>query len=152
VLREALGFAQGQASTEARVRLALGRLAIAWQQFDRAERELRSALRIAFKAGDAALLAELYLEFGGLCVQRGDLEAGIDELAEGINLCTGGEGAEAEVGPDVLWRLVARQAETLQQASDSPAALAVAKHALRHARRVRSVVGEARVNALLAQL
>jgi tetratricopeptide (TPR) repeat protein len=152
VLREALGFAQGQASTEARVRLSLGKLAIAWEQFDRAERELRSALRIAFKAGDAALLAELYLEFGSLCVQRGDLEAGIDELAEGINLCTGGEGAEAEVGPDVLWRLVARQAETLQQASDSPAALAVAKHALRHARRVRSLVGEARVNALLAQL
>jgi tetratricopeptide (TPR) repeat protein len=152
VLREGLGYAQGTPASEARVRLTLARLAGAWDQLERAERELRAGLRIAFKAGDAALLGELYLEFGSLCVRRGDLEAAIDELVEGINLCTGGEGAEAEVGPDVLWRLVARHGETLQQAGDTPAALAVAKHALRHARRVHSAVGEARVHALLGQI
>jgi tetratricopeptide (TPR) repeat protein len=152
VLREALGYAQGHAGSEARVRLSLARLFIAWGQLERAEKELRAGLRVAFKAGDATLLGELYLEFGTLRVRRGELEGAIDELAEGINLCTGGEGAEAEVGPDVLWRLVARHAETLQAAGDTPAALAVGKHALRHARRVRSTVGEARVHALLAQL
>jgi tetratricopeptide (TPR) repeat protein len=152
VLREALGYAQGSAQAEARVRLALARLYIAWDQLERAERELRAALRVAFKAGDATLLAELYYEFGGLCVRRGDLEAAIDELSEGITLCTGGEGAEADVGPGVLWRLIARHAETLQQAGDAPAALAVARHALRHAQRVQSLVGEARVHTLFAQL
>ncbi|HJZ85150.1 MAG TPA: hypothetical protein VKN99_08285, partial [Polyangia bacterium] len=152
VLREALGYAQGHSAAEARVRLGLARLSMAWDQLERAERELRAGLRVAFKAGDAALLGELYLEFGGLCVRRGDLEAAIDELSEGINLTTGGEGPEADVGPAVLWRLVARHAETLQQAGDTPAALAVAKHALRHARRVRSLVGEARVHTLLGLL
>jgi tetratricopeptide (TPR) repeat protein len=152
VLREALGYAQGTPQAEARVRLALARLSIAWDQIERAERELRAGLRVAFKAGDATLLAELYYEFGGLCVRRGDLEAAIDELSEGITLCTGGEGAEADVGPGVLWRLIARHAETLQQAGDAPAALAIARHALRHAQRVQSLVGEARVHTLFAQL
>jgi serine/threonine-protein kinase len=152
VLREALGYAQGTAQSEARVRLALARLYIGWDQLERGERELRAGLRVGFKAGDAQLLAELYLEFGGLCVRRGDLEAAIDELTEGINLCTGGEGAEAEVGPGVLWRLIARHAETLQAAGDTPAALAVARHALRHAQRVQSLVGEARVHTLFGQL
>jgi serine/threonine-protein kinase len=152
VLREALGYAQGNPQSEPRVRLALARLQLAWDAVERAERELRAGLRAAFKGGETAILGEFYLEFAGIEARRGDIAQAVSELGEGINLCTGGEGAQADFGPEILWRLLTREAELLATEGDIPAALVMAMHALRHARRVQSTVGEARAHALLGQL
>jgi serine/threonine-protein kinase len=151
VLREALEYAQAHPALAARVRLALSRLAASLGRLETAERELRSAWRVGFK-GEATLLAELYLEFAGLCMRRGDLEAAIQDLDEGISLCTGGEGAQSKSGPELLWRLVGRQAEALMKSGQRERAVRVGRFALSHAQRVKSLVGEARMLALLGEL
>jgi tetratricopeptide (TPR) repeat protein len=148
VLREALEHAQPHPALAARVRLALARLATSLGRLENAERELRAAWRAGFHS-DATLVAELYLEFAGLCMRRGDLEAAIQDLDEGISLCTGGED---EKGPDILWRLVGRQAEALMKAGQRERAVRVGQFALTHARRAKSLVGEARMLALLGEL
>ena len=151
VLREALEYAQAHPALAARARLSLARLAASLGRLEAAERELRAAWRVGFK-GEATLLAELYLEFAGLCMRRGDLEAAIQDLDEGISLCTGGEGAQSQSGPELLWRLVGRQAEALMKAGQRDRAVRVGRFALSHAQRVKSQVGEARMLALLGEL
>jgi serine/threonine-protein kinase len=152
VLAEALPYAQGNPARLARVRLARGRRLLAVGALEEADREMRAGVGAAFKANDVALVAETYLEIAAVAMRKGNWSSAIAELAEGVMLCTGGDGPGANAGPAALWRLLAKQAEALIQVGDVPAALKAARHALSHAERTSGTVAQARVHVLLAEL
>ena len=125
---------------------------MARSQVEAARAEYRQALAQAMRAGDPALIAELYLDLGGILQRDGDLSAAIEELEEGVAICTGGEGLFAESGPPVLWRILLKLAEIHNARREGALALRFGDGALRHARRVRSPVGQARAHELLADI
>ena len=63
-----------------------------------------------------------------------------------------GEGFSALDGPEPFWRVLRAQAQLVDNAGDAYRALRLAEAALFHAQRVRSRLGAARVQQLLAQL
>jgi len=152
VLAEALEHAAGDRTCQAHIHRSLARLAMARSQVEAARAEYRQALAQAMRAGDPALIAELYLDLGGILQRDGDLSAAIEELEEGVAICTGGEGLFAESGPPVLWRILLKLAEIHNARREGALALRFGDGALRHARRVRSPVGQARAHELLADI
>jgi hypothetical protein len=76
----------------------------------------------------------------------------LHELIECIDLATLGEGFTAIDGPEPFWRILRAQAQMVDNAGDSYKALRLAEAALFHAQRVRSRLGAARVQQLLASL
>ncbi len=111
---------------------------------------LRRAIGLTIPTGKTELLCELYLDISATHLRNGDSAAASSELEEVVDLVTVGEGAGANHGPDILWRVLLRLAQ-LHAALDQPTrARDLGEHALRHARRVSSRVGSARVQAMLA--
>jgi hypothetical protein len=76
----------------------------------------------------------------------------LHELVECIDLATLGEGFTAIDGPEPFWRILRAQAQMIDASGDSYRALRLAEAALFHAQRVRSRLGAARVQQLLATL
>jgi serine/threonine-protein kinase len=113
---------------------------------------LRRGVGRAISTGDMNLVCELYLDLSSALLRAGDPEAAQRELVECIDLATLGEGFTATVGPDPFWRILRAQAQMVDSAGDSYRALRLAEAALFHAQRVRSRLGAARVQHLLAQL
>jgi serine/threonine-protein kinase len=131
---------------------ALARLASGRGDHDRARRLLVQAIQEAFSSGDAVTLAELYLDLADALSSAQDLEGAYRELEEGLLLCTGGDGAEAQGGPEPVWRMVLKLADLRRAVGRMDEAVRLAGHALRHAERTQSPLAKARVHAFLGLL
>jgi hypothetical protein len=99
-----------------------------------------------------SLVCELYLDLSASLLRAGDPDTALNELVECIDLATLGEGFTAIDGPEPFWRILRAQAQMIDNAGDSYRALRLAEAALFHAQRVRSRLGAARVQQLLASL
>ena len=106
----------------------------------------------AISTGDMNLVCELYLDLSTALLRAGDPAGALRELVECIDLATLGEGFTAIDGPEPFWRVLRAQAQMVDASGDSYRALRLAEAALFHAQRVRSRLGAARVQHLLAQL
>ena len=113
---------------------------------------LRRGVGRAISTGDMSLVCELYLDLSTALLRAGDVETANRELVECIDLATLGEGFTAIDGPEPFWRILRAQAQMIDTAHDTYRALRLAEAALFHAQRVRSRLGAARVQQLLAQL
>jgi tetratricopeptide (TPR) repeat protein len=113
---------------------------------------LRRGVGRAISTGDMNLVCELYLDLATALLRTGDVETANRELIECIDLATLGEGFTAIDGPEPFWRILRAQAQMIDTAHDTYRALRLAEAALFHAQRVRSRLGAARVQQLLAQL
>src|SRR5581483_7195563 len=74
------------------------------------------------------------------------------ELWEGMMLCTGGDGPEVDSGPDQMWRMLLTLGELSRRAGRLDGARSFGLQALRHADRVHSPLGRARVHAFLGHV
>ncbi|HEX7841527.1 MAG TPA: protein kinase, partial [Kofleriaceae bacterium] len=113
---------------------------------------LRRGVGRAIATGDMNLVCELYLDLSTALLRAGDPAGALRELVECIDLATLGEGFTAIDGPEPFWRILRAQAQMVDNSGDSYRALRLAEAALFHAQRVRSRLGAARVQHLLAQL
>ncbi|MFN0248896.1 MAG: protein kinase domain-containing protein [Kofleriaceae bacterium] len=113
---------------------------------------LRRGVGRAIATGDMSLVCELYLDLSASLLRAGDPDTALNELVECIDLATLGEGFTAIDGPEPFWRILRAQAQMIDNAGDSYRALRLAEAALFHAQRVRSRLGAARVQQLLATL
>jgi serine/threonine-protein kinase len=127
-------------------------IALSEGDVDGAVSALRRGVGRAISTGDMNLVCELYLDLSTALLRAGDPETALRELVECIDLATLGEGPTAIDGPEPLWRILRAQAQMVDSAGDSYRALRLAEAALFHAQRVRSRLGTARVQHLLAQL
>ncbi len=113
---------------------------------------LRRGVGRAIATGDMSLVCELYLDLSTALLRAGDPDTALRELVECIDLATLGEGFTAIDGPEPFWRILRAQAQMIDNQGDSYRALRLAEAALFHAQRVRSRLGAARVQQLLASL
>ena len=113
---------------------------------------LRRGVGRAIGSGDMNLVCELYLDLSTALLRGGNSEGANRELVECIDLVTLGEGFSAIDGPESFWRILRAQAQIIDSAGDAYRALRLAEAALLHAQRVKSRLGAARVQQLLAQL
>ena len=113
---------------------------------------LRRGVGRAIATGDMGLVCELYLDLSVALLRAGDATTALHELVECIDLATLGEGFTAIDGPEPFWRILRAQAQMVDNQGDSYRALRLAEAALFHAQRVRSRLGAARVQQLLATL
>lgn len=113
---------------------------------------LRRGVGRAISTGDTNLVCELYLDLATALLRAGDQAGALRELVECIDLATLGEGFTAIDGPEPFWRILRAKAQMVDNTGDSYRALRLAEAALFHAQRVRSRLGAARVQQLLAQL
>jgi serine/threonine-protein kinase len=113
---------------------------------------LRRGVGRAIGSGDMNLVCELYLDLSIALQRAGDADTANRELVECVDLATLGEGFTAIDGPESFWRVLRAQAHLVDTAGDSYRALRLAEAALFHAQRVRSRLGAARVQQLLASL
>ena len=127
-------------------------IALSEGDVDGAIAALRRGVGRAIATGDMNLVCELYLDLSTALLRAGDPETALRELVECIDLATLGEGFTAIDGPEPFWRILRAEAQMVDNAGDSYRALRLAEAALFHAQRVRSRLGAARVQHLLAQL
>jgi hypothetical protein len=113
---------------------------------------LRRGVGRAIGSGDMNLVCELYLDLSQALMRAGNSEGANRELSECIDLVTLGEGFTANDGPEPFWRVLRAQAQIIDNSGDAYRALRVAEAALLHAQRIRSRLGAARVQQLLASL
>jgi len=113
---------------------------------------LRRGVGRAIGSGDMNLVCELYLDLSTALLRNGNAEGANRELVECIDLVTLGEGFSAIDGPEPFWRILRAQAQIVDNSGDAYRALRLAEAALLHAQRVKSRLGAARVQQLLAQL
>jgi len=113
---------------------------------------LRRGVGRAIGSGDMNLVCELYLDLATALQRAGDADTANRELVECVDLATLGEGFTATDGPESFWRVLRAQAQLVDTSGDSYRALRLAEAALFHAQRVRSRLGAARVQQLLASL
>ncbi len=127
-------------------------IALSEGDVDGAVSGLRRGVGRAIATGDMNLVCELYLDLSTSLLRAGDPDTALHELVECIDLATLGEGFTAIDGPEPFWRILRAQAQMIDNAGDSYRALRLAEAALFHAQRVRSRLGAARVQQLLASL
>jgi tetratricopeptide (TPR) repeat protein len=127
-------------------------IALSEGDVDGAITALRRGAGRAISTGDMNLVCEIYLDLSTALLRAGDPETALRELVECIDLATLGEGYTAIDGPEPFWRILRAQAQMIDSTGDSYRALRMAEAALFHAQRVRSRIGTARVQHLLAQL
>jgi tetratricopeptide (TPR) repeat protein len=151
VLREALELSckRGDRWAEVQARRGLARLASTWQNYERAREQLVAAVRSALGGADSSMLAELYLDLAEVHSRLGDHRVAEAELWEGMMLVTGGDGPEADKGPDALWRMLVTLGQLSSRARQLDPARSYGLHALRHANRIGSGLARARVHAFL---
>ncbi|MBX3154438.1 MAG: protein kinase [Deltaproteobacteria bacterium] len=129
-----------------------GAIALSEGDVDGAISALRRGVGRAISTGDMNLVCELYLDLSNALMRGGNSDSALHELVECIDLATLGEGFTAIDGPDVFWRILKAQSQIIDGTGDAYKALRLAEAALFHAQRVRSRLGAARVQQLLAQL
>ncbi len=151
VLAEARDWS-GSPMLVAMVDRASASIAMSEGDADGAIAALRRGVGRAISTGDMNLVCELYLDLATALMRAGDTDTALSELVECIDLATLGEGFSAIDGPEPFWRILRQQAQMVDNAGDSYRALRLAEAALFHAQRVRSRLGAARVQQLLASL
>jgi hypothetical protein len=151
ILAEARDWS-GAASLDALIERASAGIAASEGEVEGATLGLRRGIGRAIASGDMDLVCELYLELSTVMLRAGDPDGAGRELVECIDLVTLGEGVSALAGPTQLWRVVRAQAQIVSGLGDSYRALRLGEAALFHAQRVRSRLGMARVQQLLAML
>jgi serine/threonine protein kinase/tetratricopeptide (TPR) repeat protein len=151
VLAEARDWS-GSPMLVAMIDRASAAIALSEGDVDGAIAALRRGVGRAISTGDMNLVCELYLDLATALMRAGDPDTALNELIECIDLATLGEGFTAIDGPEPFWRILRQQAQMVDNAGDSYKALRLAEAALFHAQRVRSRLGAARVQQLLAQL
>jgi len=127
-------------------------IALSEGDVDGAIASLRRGVGRAIATGDMSLVCELYLDLSTALLRAGAPTDALHELVECIDLATLGEGFTAIDGPEPFWRILRAQAQMVDNQGDSYRALRLAEAALYHAQRVRSRLGAARVQQLLATL
>ncbi|MBW2277608.1 MAG: hypothetical protein JRF63_08970 [Deltaproteobacteria bacterium] len=152
VVDEAMGHCSGAPTLEAQLLRASGHLSLTEGDTENAIATVRRAIGHAIPAGQTDMLSELYLDLSSMYLRNGQPGSARDELEEGIDLATLGEGAAAEAGPHTLWRMLLRLAQLCDSHGEPERSRSLAVSALRHARRVHSRLGTARVQATLATL
>lgn len=152
IVEEAKSHSQGTPDLEAQLLQASAHLFSCESNFGAAIDSLRRGIGLLIPVGEMELLAELYLDLSSMYLRKGETEKALAELGEGLDIITLGEGADAANGPAILWRLLQRMAQIHCAAERVPTAVHLAERALVHARRIRSRIGSARVQALLASL
>lgn len=150
LVEEAKWHSRGAPRLEAHLLQASAHLYACEQRHEQAIGCLRRGIGLVIPVGDMELLAELYLDLSTMYMSKSEPENAIIELREGLDLVTLGEGAEAKQGPKLLWRLLLRMAQLHSSAERMAQAVQLAERALVHARRIRSRIGSARVQSLLA--
>ncbi len=152
VLSEALSLAVqgGDRWGEVQARRGLARLAMAQSNLADAEKHLLAGVPQTLSGRDRTMLSELYLDLAEVLTRKGDEASAEREVWEGVMLCSGGEGPEAQKGPDPLWRMILLLGQWALLRQEIPAAISLGTHALRHAATVRSTLGTARTHAFLA--
>jgi tetratricopeptide (TPR) repeat protein len=150
LVEEAKWHSRGEPRLEAQLLQASGHLYACEHKHDLAIDCLHRGIGLAIQAGDMELLSELYLDLSSMYMGKNDPDRAITELREGLDLVTMGEGAEAQDGPKILWRLLLRMAQLHSSGHRLAQAVQIAERALVHARRIRSRIGSARVQTLLA--
>lgn len=151
VLAEARDWS-GSPMLVAMIDKASAAIALSEGDIDGAIAALRRGVGRAIATGDMNLVCELYLDLSQALLRAGDQETALRELVECIDLATLGEGFTAIDGPEPFWRILRAQAQMIDNQGDSYRALRLAEAALFHAQRVRSRLGAARVQQLLATL
>lgn len=151
VLSEARDWAASPID-DATIERAAAALSMAEGEHEAALLALRRGIGRALSAGGMELVCELYLDLSVVLSRCGDVRAAVRELAECVDILTLGEGLEAERGPEAFWRVLRTKATLVSQVGDRYRALRLAEAALVHAQRVKSRLGQARVQALLATL
>jgi serine/threonine-protein kinase len=151
ILAEARGWSSAP-QLVAMIDRAAAALALSEGDLDSAIASLRRGVGRAIASGDMNMVCELYLDLSNALLRAGDSEGANRELVECIDLATLGEGFTTLDGPESFWRLLRAQAGIVDTSGDSYRALRLAEAALFHAQRVRSRLGAARVQQLLATL
>lgn len=152
VIEEAVGFCEHTPLFKAQLLRAAGHLCAAESDLEGAQKRLRAAIGLALVAGDPALLTDIYLDLAAALTRSGDVKDAIDELLEGIDLVTAGDGITAEGGPANLWQAFLRFAKLVSTRGQIERAIEFAEAASRHAKRVSSRPGSARAYSLLTML
>lgn len=152
VVEEAIGYCEHAPLYKAQLLRASGHLCAAESDLEGAQQRLRAAIGLAMVAGDTELLTDTYLDLAAALTRSGDVKEAIDELEEGIDLVTFGEGAAAETGPKNLWQALLRFAKLVSTRGQIEHAIKLSEAATRHAERVGSRPGAARAYSLLTTL
>jgi tetratricopeptide (TPR) repeat protein len=113
---------------------------------------LREAIGMAIVTGQRDLICDLYLDMATAHLRESLAHEAINELQEGVDLVTGGEGGRASEGPISLWRMLYRLAQLYALEGRRDRAADLADHALRHAVRAGARLGMARIRSMLAGL
>ena len=150
VVEEAKGYCDGAQTLNGQLLRASAHLSITEGKIDRAINTMRRAIGLLITEGEMELLADFYLDLASMYERNDDIPSAIAELVEGTDLVTLGEGENATTGPESLWRMLHRQARLQGAMNQNQRALQLAESALIHARRVRSRIGSAKVQTLLA--
>jgi tetratricopeptide (TPR) repeat protein len=152
VLKEALPAARALPAFLAKLLRSLGRVKISQGDVEPGLGCYRDALRHGLMAGERNLLAELYVNLGKTLSDLERFGEAVQEMQEGVDLVTAGEGAGAADVPVGFWRLLLQLAEAEHRTGDSAGATRHAAVALDQARREGSLVGQARCHSSLAQV
>ena len=150
LVEEARSYSVGSAVLEAQLLRASAHLSLTEGDNEATIATLRRAIGITIPTGQMDILAELYIDLSSAHLRNGQPEAALAELIEGIDLVTLGEGASADFGPDCIWRMLLRMAQLYNSLEKPHEASVTGLQALHHARRVRSRVGGARSQVMLA--
>ena len=151
ILAEARGWSSAQGLV-AMIDRANAALALSEGDVEGSIAALRRGVGRAIGSGDMNMVCDLYLDLAQALMRHGDPVGANHELVECIDLATLGEGFTTLDGPESFWRLLRAQAQIVETSGDPYRALRLAEAALFHAQRVRSRIGAARVQQLLASL
>lgn len=150
IVEEAKGYCQDAPALASQLLRASAHLSITEGRTSAAVDSIRRAIGQTIPTGRVDLLCELYLDMSSMLLRDARSSIASSELEEAIDLVTLGEGAHANSGPHTLWRLLLRLAQLYVAVDRRKKALYYGEAALKHARRVRSNVGAARVQSMLA--
>jgi serine/threonine-protein kinase len=151
VVAEARTWANSPA-LEATLDRAHGMILAAEDDHEAAAIYLRRGIGRAIGSGDMTLVCDLYFDLANVLARTGQADVASRELVECLDLVTLGEGIAATTGPQNLWIVLKRQAQIVATLGELDQALRLAEAALQHAVRVKSRLGRARIQSLLAHL
>ncbi|MBL4635639.1 MAG: protein kinase, partial [Kofleriaceae bacterium] len=129
-----------------------GVIALALGQEEQSAKHLKSAIGSALRCGEREFLCQCYLDLITTLDKQGKTDEATQELLEGINVITLGEGLLTTSGPNRLWRLGLILASRLYRSGKLQEARVTAQRAHGLAMRIGNNHARGRLSALLAQL
>jgi len=150
LLEEARGYCSDAPALKAQLMRASARMHSTLGANRDAMGELQNAIGLAIPAGNTELLCSLYLDLSSLFLQEGEAKLATEELEEALNMVTLGEGARGEFGPPNLWRLLLRLGQLYCSTGEHRRGMGTAEDALYRARQIRSALGAAKTQSMLA--